>query len=152
MVALVNAVGNVASGRLLQRGVRPNLLLATGFCAMALGSVVAFAGWDATGGADSLLLVRYLGVVLFSMVGGLIPGTLFSLAVRLAPDEGSISTTVGWMQQLSALGQFVGPPVVAWVASQAGGWQWTWVVTGGCSVLGLLVAHRIGREVGRATN
>jgi MFS transporter, CP family, cyanate transporter len=152
MVALVNAVGNVASGRLLQRGVRPNLLLATGFCAMVFGSVVAFAGWDATGGADSLLLVRYLGVVLFSMVGGLIPGTLFSLAVRLAPDEGSISTTVGWMQQLSALGQFVGPPVVAWVASQAGGWQWTWVVTGGCSVLGLLVAHRIGREVGRATN
>jgi MFS transporter, CP family, cyanate transporter len=152
MVALVNAVGNVASGRLLQRGVRAKVLLATGFCAMALGAVVAFAGSNATGGADPLLLVRYLGVLVFSMVGGVIPGTLFSLTVVLAPDEGSISTTVGWMQQLSALGQFVGPPLVAWVAAQAGGWQWTWVVTGSCSVLGLLVAHRIGREVGRARN
>ena len=39
-------------------------------------------------------------------------------------------TTVGWMQQWSALGQFAGPPLVAWVASRAGGWQWTWVATG----------------------
>jgi MFS transporter, CP family, cyanate transporter len=152
LVALVNAAGNVASGRLLQRGVHPRVLLVTGFCAMALGAAVAFAGSGAAGNAQPLLLVRYVGVLLFSMIGGLIPGTLFSLAVRLAPDEGSISTTVGWMQQLSALGQFAGPPVVAWVAAQTGGWQWTWAVTGSCSVLGLLVAHRMGREVGRARN
>ena len=144
LVALVNVVGNVASGRLLQRGVPARYLLFGGFCAMALGAVVAFSAI----GIDSLLL-RYLGVLLFSMVGGVIPGTLFSLAVVLAPDEGSVSTTVGWMQQLSAVGQFGGPPVVAWVAARAGGWQWTWLVTGLCCLLGLLVAQRIGTEVAR---
>jgi MFS family permease len=72
---------------------------------------------------------------------------LFSLAVRLAPDESSISTTVGWMQQLSALGQFLGPPLVGWIAAGTGGWQWTWVVTGACCVLGLVVAHAINRQL-----
>jgi CP family cyanate transporter-like MFS transporter len=144
LVALVNAVGNVASGRLLHRGVPARYLLFGGFGAMALGAILAFSAV----GADSLLL-RYLGVVVFSMLGGVIPGTLFSLAVLLAPDEGSVSTTVGWMQQLSSAGQFCGPPVVAWVAARAGGWQWTWVVTGLCCLLGLLVAHRIGRELAR---
>lgn len=144
LVALVNVVGNVASGRLLQRGVPARYLLFGGFCAMALGAIVAF---SAVGTGN--LLLRYLGVVLFSMVGGVIPGTLFSLAVLLAPDEGSVSTTVGWMQQLSSVGQFCGPPVVAWVAARAGGWQWTWAVTGLCCLLGLLVAQRIGIEVAR---
>lgn len=150
LVALVNVVGNVASGRLLQRGVPAKYLLAAGFCAMALGAIVAFSDSGLALDADRLLLLRYLGVLLFSMVGGVIPGTLFSLAVVLAPDEGSISTTVGWMQQLSSLGQFIGPPVVAWVAAQAGGWQWTWVATGACCLVGLVVAQRIGREVARA--
>jgi hypothetical protein len=33
---------------------------------------------------------------------------------------------------------------VAWVATRAGGWQWSWVVTGGCAVLGLGLARFIG--------
>lgn len=150
LAALVNVVGNLASGRLLQRGVSPWHLLAVGFCAMAVGALLAFAdlGWDQTSGL--VAMTRYMGVLLFSMVGGLIPGTLFLMAVRLAPDESSVSTTVGWMQQLSALGQFLGPPLVAWVAASAGGWQWTWVVTGSSSVLGLMVAHRIQRQLRHA--
>ncbi len=150
LAALVNVLGNVASGRLLQRGVLPWHLLAAGFSAMGVGAVLAFAdiGWDQA--SVGVAASRYLGVLLFSMVGGLIPGTLFSMAVRLAPDEGSISTTVGWMQQLSALGQFLGPPLVAWIAASAGGWHWTWVATGGCCVLGLVVAHRIQRQLKHA--
>jgi MFS family permease len=85
------------------------------------------------------------------MVGGLVPGTLFSLAVSLAPNERTVSTTVGWMQQWSSLGQFVGPPVVAWLASQVGGWQWSWLVTGGCAAAGLVLAHRISMLMHRAT-
>ena len=87
--------------------------------------------------------LRYAAILVFSLVGGLIPATLFSLAVRLAPSEQTLSSTVGWMQQWSAFGQFAGPPLVAWVASRSGGWQWTWVATGACSLLGLLLAARI---------
>ena len=141
LAAAVNIVGNVGSGRLLQRGVRPQHLLYIGFAAMSLGTLMAFAL------APGQPLLRYTGVLLFSMVGGMIPGTLFSLAVRLAPGDDTISTTVGWMQQWSAAGQFAGPPLVAWVAGAAGGWQWTWTVTGACSVIGLALAAQIARAL-----
>ncbi len=140
VAAAVNMAGNIASGRLLQRGARPQVLLYAGFAAMGIGALLAFAF-----GGTVPPVVRYGAVLLFSMVGGMIPGTLFSLAVRLAPDGRTVSTTVGWMQQCSALGQFAGPPLVAWVASRAGGWQWTWVVTGACSLAGALLAWHIGK-------
>jgi MFS transporter, CP family, cyanate transporter len=136
--ALVNMIGNVAAGRMLQRGVRAQHLIATGFVAMAIGGLATFGGAGA---------VRYAGVLLFSMVGGLIPATLFSLAVRFAPGESTISTTVGWMQQWSSIGQFAGPPLVAFVASRAGGWQWSGLVTAGCAAVGLLLATFIARAI-----
>jgi MFS family permease len=147
MVALVNVIGNVAAGRLLQRGVPARMLLTGGFLAMAVGALLAFSWMDVGVVTGSGLALRYGGVLLFSMVGGMIPATLYALAVMLAPDEGSVSTTVGWMQQLASLGQFAGPPIVAWVAALAGGWQWTWAVTGACCMLGVMVARQIGKEL-----
>jgi hypothetical protein len=76
----------------------------------------------------------------------MIPGALFSLAVRSAPSERTVSTTVGWMLQWSAIGQVVGPPVVAWIAGAAGTWHWTWAATGACSIAGMLLASRIGHS------
>ncbi len=143
-VALVNVSGNIMSGRLLQRGWPARRLLQIGFTCMALGAIGAFAQWQ----SQSLPTVaKFLCVVMFSAVGGLIPGTLFSTAVRLAPSEDTVSTTVGFMQQLSAVGQFLGPPLVAWVAVIVGGWQWTWVVTVSLSVIGLWLAQRIGHAL-----
>ena len=145
--AAVNMVGNIGSGRLLQRGVPAAWLLHIGYAAMAIGGILAFAPWGAEGTWQAL--VRYAGVLLFSTVGGLIPGTLFSLAVRVAPDEGSVSTTVGWMQQWSAFGQFAGPPVAAWAAARAGGWHVTWWVTGACALAGMAIAAAMGRLLSR---
>ncbi len=140
-VAAVNMVGNIMAGRLLHRGVNARSVLWAGFAAMALGAWLAFG--SATLDAPVL---RYGGALLFSTVGGLIPGTLFALAPRVAPGEGHIATTVGWIQQWSAIGQMSGPPVVAWVASRVGGWDWTWAVTGACCVMGAglawLLQHR----------
>ncbi|MBI2747208.1 MAG: MFS transporter [Burkholderiales bacterium] len=148
LVAAVNMLGNIASGRLLGRGVQPQVLLYTGFAVMGLGTLLAFFVWPlAAEGSGLPVTVRFLAVLVFSMVGGMIPGTLFSLAVRLAPGEGTVSTTVGWMQQWASLGQFVGPPLVAWVASSVGGWHWTWAVTGACSGMGLLLAWRLGLRI-----
>ena len=142
LAAAVNMLGNMASGRLLQRDFHPSVLLAMGFFAMGLGAVLAFAEFT-----QSWPWLRYAGVLLFSACGGLVPGTLFSLAVRLASHERNVSTTVGWMQQGSAAGQFAGPPVVAWLASQVGGWQWTWLATGLCCVLGVLLSVLIARTL-----
>lgn len=150
LVAAVNMVGNIASGRLLTRGVRPQTLLYLGFGVMGLGTLAAFMTWPLLpSGIGAPPLLRFVAVLLFSMLGGMIPGTLFSLAVHLAPSERTVSTTVGWMQQLSSLGQFAGPPLVAWVAAGVGGWQWTWVVTGLCSLVGIALATWLGREAYR---
>jgi len=145
LAAAANIVGNMASGRLLQRGWAPRATLWLGFGAMALGSTVAFAPFS-----ETLPWLRFAGVLLFSGLGGLVPGTLFSLAVRLAPGEQQVATTVGWVQQLSALGQFAGPPVVAAVAARAGGWQLTPVVTVGCCVVGAVLAWMAGRLLPQA--
>jgi MFS family permease len=138
LAAAVNIIGNVMAGRLLAKGVGPGRLMSFAYGVMGMGAVLAFAG-------DVPPLVAYLAVLLFSGVGGLIPGTLFGVSVRLAPDDDTVSTTVGWMQQLSALGQFIGPPAVAWLASTVGDWHWTGIATGACSLLGLWVAARVQR-------
>lgn len=148
LAAAVNMAGNLASGRLLQRGVAPQRLLAIGSLAMGLGGFFAFS--TVLGSGPAAASGRYAAVLAFSMVGGLIPGTLFSLAVRLAPDEQAVSTTVGWMQQWSALGQFAGPPLVAWLATRVGGWQWSWLVTCSLAALGLGTAAWVGRQLHRA--
>jgi MFS family permease len=136
LTALAAGVNIVASGRYLQKGVAPGLLLNLGFAAMALGSALAFGAWT-----QEMPTWRYAGVLLFSMCGGLVPGTLFSLAVRLSPHEGTVSTTVGWMQQWSSVGQFAGPPLVAWLAASVGGWQWTWLITGACCLGGMAMSR-----------
>jgi CP family cyanate transporter-like MFS transporter len=140
--AAVNMIGNIASGRLLQRGVVPHVLLLAGFAAMAAGAVLAFVPWE-------IAALRYAGILLFSSVGGLIPGTLFSVAVRLAPDEGTVSTTVGWMQQWSSFGQFAGPPLVAAVAARSGGWHSVWWVTIAFAAAGAVLAGLIGAQLRR---
>jgi CP family cyanate transporter-like MFS transporter len=148
LVAAVNMVGNIASGRLLARGVQPQQILYSGFAVMGLGALVAFAEFPSlSDGAAWLPSLRFSAIILFSMVGGVIPGTLFSLAVQLAPSERTVSTTVGWMQQWSAFGQFLGPPAVAWVAGATGGWQWTWTVTGACALGGGALAVQIRRLI-----
>ena len=145
LAAAANILGNMASGRLLQRGWAPRATLWLGFGAMALGSTVAFAPFT-----ENLPWLRFTGLLLFSGMAGLVPGTLFSLAVRLAPGEHQVATTVGWVQQLSALGQFVGPPVMAAVASRAGGWQLTPLVTVGCCAMGAALAWQAGRLLSQA--
>lgn len=139
-LAAVNMLGNLASGPLQARGVAPSRLLGCGYAVMALAAWLAFQDAWPLG-----LPARMGAVLLFSMVGGIIPGTLFAQAVRHAPDEDTISTTVGWMQQCSSLGQFLSPPLVGLLAARVGGWQWTWLITGLCSAAGMALAHGLSR-------
>ena len=62
-----------------------------------------------------------------------------------APGDETVSSTVGWMQQWSSAGQFVGPPLVGWLAASVGGWPWTWTLSAVNSLLGLWLARRIAR-------
>lgn len=146
-VAAANLLGNVASGQLQKRGWSPARCLQTGFVLMGLCALLAYV--QVGGEPLAPLWLRFVAVFLFSATGGLIPATLFTTAMHLAPSPSTVSTTVGFMQQWSCVGQFAGPPLVAAVAMWMGGWQFTWMVTGSMCVLGWLLALGVNRCWGR---
>ena len=140
VVPWVNVIGNVVAGVLLHRGWRPRAVLALGFAGQAIGTLLAFATVT-----EAAPVVRFGGALVFSMVGGLVPGALFAVAPRIAPDEGTISTTIGLIQQLSSAGQVIGPPAVAWLASRVSGFQWTWAACLACCLIGAALAAVLDR-------
>jgi MFS family permease len=139
----INIVGNLASGVLMQRGVHRSVLLASAAVAMIAGAWLCF-------GSGAPFAVRYGGVLLFSAMGGLIPGTLFASTPAYAPHPRAVSTTTGLMQQGSTLGQFLSPPLIAAVASASGGWHNTWWVTGALAMGNLAIAWAVARTDRRA--
>ncbi|MGE0310352.1 MAG: CynX/NimT family MFS transporter [Lautropia sp.] len=134
----VNVIGNTGAGFAMHRGVAARTLL------VVTSSTMFVCGWVVFG-ADAPFAIRYGAVLLFSACGGMVPGTLFSLTIRFAPDRQSVSTTTGLMQQGSAIGQFLAPPAIAAVVSTAGDWSHAWVVTGALAGVNLLAAVAIGR-------
>ncbi len=140
IVAGSNAIGCLYAGRLLHRGWAPRTLVLIGFAAMVISAVVAFA-------TPVPVWVQFGAVLVFSTVGGLVPTTMFYLVVKLAPIPQATAASVGWMQQLSAAGQFGGPPLVAWVATLAGGWQSTWMVTVSGALLGTAAMLYLSRRL-----
>ena len=132
IASAANIAGNLMGGRLLQRGVPSQKVLTIGFSAMAIGAFVVFATPPTT-----QIAIKLAAVLVFSGVGGMIPGSLFSLAVKAAPSDDTASTALGWTTQMSMLGQFCMPPVVAALATAHGGWGLSWVVTGGLCLVGV---------------
>ncbi|GAA4287578.1 MFS transporter [Georgenia daeguensis] len=145
LVAGVNAVGNLGAGAALHRGARPPVLWVTGFAAMGLAAVVAF-GVAPLLGPDVELGVRYGAVLVFSAVGGVVPTTVVAGLMRTAPSAAAMGTALGMGQQLNALGQFAGPPVVAAVAQGTGTWDLTWTVTAAFAACGIAVASQVARR------
>lgn len=137
IASAVNIVGNIAGGRLLQKGVPSQRVLGIAFATMAAGAFVVFGA-----PSDTPLIVKLVAVLMFSGVGGMIPGSLFSLAVRAAPTEDTASTALGWTTQMSLLGQFSMPPIAAALATAHGSWGLTWVVTVSLCLIGILLTRQ----------
>ena len=130
--SFVNILGNIAGGRFIQRGVPASRVLGVGFAVMASASMVLFAG-----GTGPSVAVQLAAAMVFSGVGGMIPGSLFSLAVKAAPTEDTTSTALGWTTQMSMMAQFAMPPIAAALASAHGDWSLTWLLTLGLCCLGV---------------
>jgi len=135
---LVNVSGNLASGLLLQRGVPRAWLIAAGAIGMAIGAWLCF-------GERGPFALRYAGVLLFSSMGGLVPGTLFATTAAYAPHPRAVGTATGLMQQGAAIGQFASPPLIAAVAAASGGWHHTGRVSAAFALGVLAMAFAIAR-------
>ena len=115
LMVLINVPGNLAGGWLLSRGVPRGTLTVAAFVVMAL---------CATGMLLEFLpdAARFALVLMFSSCAGVIPAAVFSGVPMHARTPQHIATTNGMAMQSSQAGQFVGPIVLAWLASHYGGW------------------------------
>ena len=135
----INVIGNFGAGIMLQRGWHRHWLLVFAALTMLVSAWVLF-------GSQAPFAARYAAVLAFSAAGGLIPGTLFAIMPSFAPNAKTVSTTAGLMQQGSALGQFLTPPLIAVVVSGTGNWSATWMVTGAMAFANILLAAAIRRQ------
>ncbi len=133
-----NVTGNLLAGVMLGRGAARQWLLGSASVVMALSAIMAFA-------PELPFALRYGAALALSAAGGMIPGTLFATAPRVAPHPGAVATTTGLMQQGSALGQFILPPLAASAASAAGGWGAAGWLLAAVAVVNLGVARQLGR-------
>lgn len=117
LVVLVNVPGNLAGGWLLRRGWQARWLVVG--ASLVIGTS-AF-GIFLPGVPD----MARLGLCLvFSLVGGLIPASLFASVPGHARTPGHLGAANGMLMQGSSLGQFAGAPLVAAsVAAMGGAWE-----------------------------
>jgi MFS family permease len=134
----VNMIGNFGAGLLMQRGWRRDRLLIFAALAMLVAAWILFA-------SAASFPARFAALLAFSAAGGLIPGTLFASTPSFSPNASTVSTTTGLMQQGSALGQFVTPPLIALVVSGTGSWSATWMVTGALAAANVVLALAMRR-------
>ncbi len=133
LAVIANALGNLAASALAARRVPARRLIACACAAMAISGCGIY--------SPSLEpSMRYVLVVVFSGVSGLIPASIFASVPTMTPERGSAATTMGFVVQASHFGQLIGPPTVAAVATAVGGWQLSALVLVPAALVALVAA------------
>ena len=131
LMVLANAPGTLAGGWLLSRGVRRATLIVS---ASAIGAACELAMLT-----DALPpALRFASVLVFSLCTGVIPASIFAGLPVHARTAQHIGTGNGIVNQASQAGQFLGPLLLAWLASHLGGWHaslWAMLAFACCGAL-----------------
>jgi MFS transporter, CP family, cyanate transporter len=146
LAVIVNCLGNVAGGWLIQRGVPRGRIIAATFLVIS----AAFFAIFSAGFSD---IVRYVLAVLYSLIAGTIPAAVLSAGMRYARSPAEAGAVQGLIVQLTNVGIFVGPPLIASAVTRAGSWDATLWVLLGCSAIGLgasVAITRLERQAARA--
>jgi len=137
-IIAINIIGNLASGPVLDAGYSRKAVIIFATIAMIIGAALVM--------ADGLpVAVRVCGGLLFSAVGGLIPGALFSGTAVHAPSPGLMSTVNGLMMQGSSIGQALLPTLVSLVVGMTGLWASALLVTMPAALIVIFAAYGLGR-------
>lgn len=137
-----NVPGVLLGGLLLHRGMPRWAVMSLGAAAMGI-TALGILAHDASDG------VRFGCVLAFSMLGGMIPGVVFSATPVHAKSPQHIGTTNGMIMQASHIGQFSIPILVAWVASRFGGWSASLGTMLALACAGVAAGIAVGRFEGR---
>ena len=135
---IVNCLGNFAGGWLIQRGVARGRIIAATFLVISLAFFAIFSA----GFPD---IVRYVLAVLYSLIAGTIPAAVLSAGMRYARAPGEAGAVQGLIVQLTNVGIFVGPPLIAAAVTWGGSWDATLWVLLACSGVGLAASLAIAR-------
>ena len=145
---LSNALGNAAAGFALRHGVAARGPLVLACLTMGIFGCIVY--------LDVAAPYRLGAAFVFSIVGGLIPGSLFALAPDHVPKVQHLSSVNGLMLQGSAIGQLVTPPAVVALVAYSGNWAVAGPVglalMGLATVLAVMLTRRrpdVSAEAGR---
>lgn len=142
LMVLFNVPGNIIGGWLLQRGVARAALIATALVTMAAMALGMF-------GSGLPVGLRFGMGLVFSMVGGMLPAACLSGAPVHARTPAEIGAVNGVIVQGSNLGSFSGPPALAFMVANFGGWGASRPYLVGAALAGILCAlalHRLERR------
>ncbi len=127
-----NAVGNMSAGALLRLGVPVWSILACAF---------AFVGLAALGIFSDKAPVAVVAVLAAASLGltGLIPGSIYAAAPKLAPTSAMLAIALGLINQVTNIGNLAGPAAMA-LTVESLGWSGAPLLFAGVTVAGVTVA------------
>jgi MFS transporter, CP family, cyanate transporter len=143
LAVIVNCLGNVAGGWLIQRGVPRGRIIAATFIVISAAFLAIFSA-----GLPDIL--RYVLAVLYSLIAGTIPAAVLSAGMRYARSPAEAGAVQGLIVQVTNVGIFVGPPLIAAAVTWGGSWDATLWVLLACSAIGLAAATAVSRLERRA--
>lgn len=112
----INIFGNLAGGYLMKRGWSRGACVSLGGALMGIFAIGTFAASLPDG-------LRFACCLLFSMGGGVIPGSVMSATTLHARSPAQISIVQGMIIQGSNIGQFLAAPFVAYVVGEQKHWD-----------------------------
>jgi len=139
LILLCNSVGSVSSGFLLRRGVGFGPLLIVGILGGGVFAYLHFATGSST-------LVRIASAFLFSILGGMVPGVLFSTIPRAASQPASAGMLFGVMMQFSGIGMLLGGVILPGVVELQGQWSSAGVAILAVACMGGVLAWQCIRQ------
>ncbi|WP_286731563.1 CynX/NimT family MFS transporter [Acinetobacter sp. UBA1297] len=138
LVSVSNILGTFASGFLLHRGLAPARLISIGFILMVMMCWLAFSTYF-----NLSFGLKYLAIMVFSILGGFIPTTIFAISLHYAPQPNATATSIGLVLQVSAFAQLTVPPLTAALISYTQLWSMIAWVSTILSVLGLILTIQL---------
>jgi predicted MFS family arabinose efflux permease len=137
-----NAVGNMSAGALVRLGVPVWSILAGAFTFVGLAALGIFAD------AAPIALVAVLAAASLGLTG-LIPGSIYAAAPRLAPTSAILAIALGLINQASNLGNLSGPAAMAFTVQRLG-WSGASLLFAAVAITGVTIAFLLRAVLRRA--
>jgi MFS family permease len=141
LTVVANAFGNLSAGALARMGVPIWAVIAAAF------AFLGFAGFGIFSQALPVVVIAILASASLALTG-MIPGSIFGAAPKLAPTSAMLAIAIGLINQTSNIGNLIGPAALG-AFVQAFGWTYAPAVFVGVMIAGVTVALLLRRVLRR---